>query len=484
MTGIAGLPAGWILWSVPIAMLIAVSPVQAQSRQGKEEAHNMRLVGTHDLAARSAYQPTIHKQSGRFILYVGHHGGRKVNPLTGNLEENGTSILDVTDPKAPRLLAHLPGEKGREVPGRETGGAQMVRVCDGSLLPKGNSGKVYMLRTFGDSREEIWDVTTPEQPALISKFGNFKSTHKNDWECETGIAYIPGSHEAYRASRVDNIYDLSDPTNPIFIRAFGLPDQLKDAKGYNPGQIHGSLSTGPKANRVYIGYGTNARGVAQIVDREKLLKGPLEPTRENLIGPQVARIDLPEFMGAHTTFPLLDVEVPEFAKDRRGQRRNFLVVVNENNVTVCGEHRQMVFFFDITDEKRPISVANYNVPEASGDFCSRGGRFGAHASHESTTPVFHKRLMFFSWFNAGVRTVDVRDPYRPNEVGYYIPAITEKTDLRCADEVNKTGCVPVIQINNMEVDERGYIYAVDRADTGLFVLALTGAARAIANLPR
>ena len=44
--------------------------------------------------------------------------------------------------------------------------------------------------------------------------------------------------------------------------------------------------------------------------------------------------------------------------------------------------------------------------------------------------------------------------------------------------------MPVIQINNVEVDERGYIYAVDRANTGMFILELTGEARAIANLPR
>jgi len=41
--------------------------------------------------------------------------------------------------------------------------------------------------------------------------------------------------------------------------------------------------------------------------------------------------------------------------------------------------------------------------------------------------------------------------------------------------------VPVIQINNVEVDDRGYLYAVDRANSGLFVLELTGEARAIAN---
>jgi hypothetical protein len=38
-----------------------------------------------------------------------------------------------------------------------------------------------------------------------------------------------------------------------------------------------------------------------------------------------------------------------------------------------------------------------------------------------------------------------------------------------------------IQTNNVEVDERGYIYIVDRANTGLHILELTGPARAIGD---
>jgi hypothetical protein len=470
------------LFGVCAASLLWISTAAAQA-PGKEEALNVRLVGFHDLAARTAYQPTIKQQGDRWIAYVGSHGGRMVNPLTGQMEENGTSILDVTDPRAPKLLAHIAGEKGREVPGRETGGAQMTRVCSGSELPKADRKKTYLLRSFGDSRQEIRDVTLPAKPAMVAQFGQFRSTHKNEWECKSGIAYIPGSHDAYRATRVTHVYDLSDPAKPVFLRTFGLPDQLKDAQGYHPGQIHGPISAWPARERVYFGYGTNARGVAQIVDREKLLKGPAEPTAPNLLAPQIARIDLPEFMGAHTTFPLLGVEVPDF-KTSEKKLRDFLVVVNESNTTVCNEPRQMAFFVDITDEKRPLGVASYDVLESSGGFCSRGGRFGAHASHENMTPIYYKRLMFFSWFNAGVRVVDVRNPYRPREVGYYIPARTGKTDLRCADEERKTGCVPVIQINNVEVDDRGTLYAVDRANSGLFVLELTGEARAIADLPR
>ena len=47
------------------------------------------------------------------------------------------------------------------------------------------------------------------------------------------------------------------------------------------------ISTGPKGNRVYFGYGTDKRGVVQIVDRDKLLNGPKEPTPENLLYPQI-----------------------------------------------------------------------------------------------------------------------------------------------------------------------------------------------------
>src|SRR5450759_4762065 len=81
------------------------------------EASNMKLVGSNDLQARSAYQPTIHHQGDRWIAYIGHHGGTDavpdpVNPMTGKAEPNGTSIVDVTDPAHPKYLRHIPGQDG------------------------------------------------------------------------------------------------------------------------------------------------------------------------------------------------------------------------------------------------------------------------------------------------------------------------------------------------------------------------------------
>src|SRR5712671_7670408 len=104
--------------------------------ENKAEKRNMELVGYHDLQGRSAYQPVIHKQGSRWIAYIGHHGDNLLNPLTGNREHNGTSILDVTDPKQPKYLAHIPGQPPTPGAVGESGGAQMARVCDGSELPR------------------------------------------------------------------------------------------------------------------------------------------------------------------------------------------------------------------------------------------------------------------------------------------------------------------------------------------------------------
>jgi hypothetical protein len=136
----------------------------------------------------------------------------------------------------------------------------------------------------------------------------------------------------------------------------------------------------------------------------------------------------------------------------------------------------MVIFVDVTDETRPVGVSSWAVPEKSGDFCSRGGRFGTHSSNESFAPVYYKRILFFAHFNAGVRALDIRDPFRPKEIAYYIPAITSKTEKRCVGKGTEERCKIAIQTNNVEVDERGYIYAVDRANTGMHILRLTGAA--------
>jgi hypothetical protein len=442
--------------------------VQAASQKTANAAEhkNMQLVGFNDLQGRSAYQPTIHHYAGgRYIAFVGHHAG--TSPTVGG--NNGTSIVDVTDPSRPVYLVHVPNDLG--------GGAQMVRVCNG-LAGTPGEGHVLMLRATAQ-QHELYDVTNPATPVLLSLVaGPFSATHKNEWECSTGIAYLVSAVPGWRVSRVTQVFDLSDPTAPVHIRDFDLVGQEPGATGPFPPQgPHGCISR-PEANRVYCGHGTSSNGVVVILDREKLLTGipgsldPFAPTPENLAYPVIAQQNTPIFMGAHTTFPQLGMVVPEFAKDAALNVRDFIVMVNEAGGNECqGATRQMMFMLDITDEAHPFSVASYQVPEASGDFCSRGGRFGAHASNENTNSPFDKKIVFVSWFNAGVRAIDIREPYSPKEVGYFIPPINSNTFAN--------GGKFVIQTNNVEVDDRGYIYIVDRAGSGMHILRLTGKAAQI-----
>jgi hypothetical protein len=120
------------------------------------------------------------------------------------------------------------------------------------------------------------------------------------------------------------------------------------------------------------------------------------------------------------------MEVGEFSKNLLGKVRDFVVITDEAIQKECLEGRQMVWFVDVTTETKPFGVSTWTVPEKSGNFCSRGGRFGTHSSNESFTPIYYKRIMFFAHFNAGVRAVDIRDPFNPKEIGYYIPAMNEE----------------------------------------------------------
>jgi len=493
--------------SVAVGLLIfGAGRAAANDDDGDQNSKNMKLVGFSDLQSRSTYQPVVHKQGGRYIAYTGHHtlGTNPVtgaalpsfNPLTGNNEENGTSIIDVTDPRRPKYLFHLP------VPNGAGGGAQMVRVCDG--LPAGG-GKVYMLRSYANSAHEIWDVTDPGNPkdvrtvrngnpvigAQTGAPGALAGTHKSWWECDTGIAYIVGRRgtdtaAGWRAGNHIMIFDLSNPASPEFIRDWAMDGQQPGSKLQphftNAPAIHGPISTGPAGNRVYFAYGTGAAGIMQIVDRGKLLSSSPTDFTSAELGHWVMNPD----NGAHTSFPIGKITVPDFTTDTgndTGNAHDIVVVTSEATAHFCAEVRHLTTTVDVTDEGRPQSIATFQVPALSGGFCDRGGRFGPHATNEEFGPPFYQKLVFVSEFNAGVRAVDVRDPYNPKDVAFFIPATTAATDFRCGTfkGVNNV-CRAVIQTNNVATDDRGFIYIVDRADTGMHVLRLTGKAAEIAGL--
>jgi hypothetical protein len=449
-----------------VALIAVVLAVMGPRAAAAPMSKDMGLVGHDGLQGRPAYQPVIHRQGGRWIAFVGHHAGSAVNPLTGAVEPNGTSIVDVTDPARPIYLHHIPGPPG-------AGGAQMVRVCDGSRLPRGNPGRVYLLRTHGDSAHQVWNVADPRRPALVTTVvGGLRGTHKSWWECDTGIAYLVSGVPGWRTDRMTQVFDLGSAEHPVHIRDYGLVGQEPGATGPVPTGLHGPISLG---DRVYFGHGTSSDGILQIVDRTRLLTGPTAPTPDNLRFPVVAQYHTSPLVGAHTAFPVLGIPVPDLGPFAIGGTRDIVVLVGEATASLCGGAHQMVFLVDVTRESRPQVISSFHVSDEAGEFCRRGGRFGAHASNENMTPIYYRRVVFISYFNAGVRAVDIRNPFRPAEIGFYVPDPTGNSI--------PVGGRSVIQTNNVEVDDRGLIYAVDRAGSGMHILELRGRARGSANFP-
>jgi hypothetical protein len=70
--------------------------------------------------------------------------------------------------------------------------------------------------------------------------------------------------------------------------------------------------------------------------------------------------------------------------------------------------------------------------------------------------------VFGSFFNAGVRAYDTRDPFQPREVAAFVP------------EAPAGSSVGAIQINDVYVAADGIVYAVDRSGGGLYILQFVG----------
>jgi hypothetical protein len=155
----------------------------------------------------------------------------------------------------------------------------------------------------------------------------------------------------------------------------------------------------------------------------------------------------PPYGGAfHTALPIA----------RKIEGRSWLVVFQESLAPYDMEGLKMMWMVDITDEANPVSVATYRVPTEG--FNLTQGRFGPHQPHEDLQ--VKDDLIYAAWFSGGLRIISIADPYRPCEVGHYVPE-----PPRGQDEIHT---------NDVDVDDRGLIYTIDRIDGGLHILKYTG----------
>jgi hypothetical protein len=451
------------------------------------EFQNTELVGHHDLSGRASYHPIPHRYGDRVIFYVGHHAGEALNPLTGETETNGMSILDVTDASNPVLIHHEPPHSP------ESRFTQHIQLCDGSALPNADPEKVYLIRTSDGIGVELMDATNPEDPVYLMDIYETgytdrgqRQTHKIQWDCESGIAYLNGTPEGWRVPRVLQIFDMSNPETPMHIRDFALDGSQPGAEGdYIGTPLHQPYVAG---DRVYMGYGASNDGVIQVLDKDRLLNGdpnasdPFAPTTENLNYPQISRLDMPTRYGAHTVKPILGIEVPDYEDNLENSMIDLLLVVSEETTEDCAANRDAMFLVDFTEQDKLFPISSFQVPEEPGDYCHRGVRFGPHSPQDYVHPNYDKQIVVLAYFNGGVRIVDIRDPYNPEEVGYFVPAVNETTFEMCSDASGQELCATQIQTNNVNLDHRGYIYALDRSGSGVHILSLTGDAAAIVDL--
>jgi hypothetical protein len=485
-------------------------PVPPPNGWNQESIWNMKVVGFNDNQGRpSSDDGWIENQNGRYILYMTDSGGSAYNPMTNAVEPNGTSLIDVTHPEHPVFLHHIPST---------TGSSSHVAVCGGNTLPKvpaADKGHWYMLRHDGSINQEIWDVTDPANPVRLQVILNgLNFTHHDWWECDTGIAYlIAGSQsDKWYSGQHVYIYDISNPYNPVFIRQWGLVGQQPTASGaaqscYNapgptcyegvtnpagpntPEMVHQVYSAGVAINRVYMPYGVSSTGVFQILDRQKLLTGCTvqgaspncanSPTQADLLYPQISYTTTNPNQGGHTSIPIFGVPIPQAQQnfsDGTPQKYDLLAVTSEDTTNDClGQPWKNAQLLDITNDLAIWPISSMTIGQFPGNFCAKGARFGTHELNREIYAPYYGKLVVVAMFNAGVQVFDIRDPYNPRRVAYFIQAPNRNTQASCGTYQGNTNyCRKAIFSDLGEVDDRGYIYNLDRAGSGMTVLKLTG----------
>lgn len=377
------------------------------------EAWNMRLIGHSDLNGYGDGMQLMLKDN---YLFVGHVLGQM-----------GTTILDVADPANPKVVNQLPAPSWVH--------SHKVQIAGDILIV---NYEKYPYRNNDETPERlgirIFDISDPPDPQEIGFFSTGGQGVHRVWYAGGRYAYMSATPEGF-SDRIMVTVDLSDPARPQEVSRWWVPG-VWTAGGETPTWPAGRRVAAHHPvvwqDRAYWGYWDAGIIIMDITD-------PARPQ-------EVSRLSwAPEAGGhTHTALPL--------------PGRNLLIVTDEATSPECQETPKRVRVVDIGDETQPEVIGMF--PEPQGDFCRRGLRFGPHNVHENRPGSFiSDEIIFVTYFNAGLRVVQVSDPAAPQEIAYYIPETPAGQ--------------PAIQTNDVFVAENGLIYISDRAGGGVDIVEMT-----------
>jgi len=413
-------------------MLNAPSPA---GRADRTLSYNMTLLAQHTLEGWGGLGEGMAMQltrDGRRILWLAHESAPK----------NFTGV-DVTDPRKPRVVVQT------DLP--------HMKLRSNSLDLVGDTLAVaYQTATVGlqPAGMDLFDVSVPESPKLLSHFDcsgpHSRGVHALWFVDGQTVHMAAGSGDFQPRNPLDDqfyrIVDVSDPMRPRETGRWWYPGTREGdaqpaparlAKGFDMGfRAHNTNVFPDRPDRAYVGY---IDGGAFVLD----IANPSDIQVVSAWNPS------PPFNGfTHTVLPLFD--------------RGLWIVSDECVQDGGADWPKLVWVIDARNEANPVPISTFPAPPVEA-FAKRGGRFGAHNLHENLpgpTSFRSDTLIIGTFFNAGVRVYDTTNPYRVEEVAYFVPG---------APALSPAGA---IQLNDVYVDDRRIVYTVDRFTGGLYVLEM------------
>jgi hypothetical protein len=404
-------------------------------------SRNISFVSHTDMGGRAdGVQVMVH----RGFAYVGHGFS------------NGISVIDVRDPKHPKTVNFIACPPGTRALHLQTHDDLLLAVNAPSVWTMQEfqqDEKTYFGASPADSLKRqmgkftpglrVFDISRPDQPREIGFMPVEGIGPHRLWYVGGRYAYA-SIHFADFSDHIFTVIDLVDPAKPQVVGRWWQPGMWTGG---------GETPTWPKGKRYALHHALVAGDLAFGAWRDGGLTilDISDKTQPKLLA---HRNTDPPFGGmTHSPLPLPD--------------RNLLVVGDEATAPNCSEGLRYIWVFDIREPRNPVSIATMPQPREA-DYCAKGGNFGSHNLHENRPGAFQSsRLVFATYYNAGVRVFDLDNPFRPEEVGYYVPP----NPARMMDP--RPNRPQVIQCADCYVDREGFMYLTD-PNAGLHILHYDG----------